>query len=211
MEERRVASNAAGRSGTHPSRRRLDRRLERGDLTRMSIIDATIDLFRSGSPQPTVDEIATRAGVSVRSVHHHFHGVEYLVRRATEVYSARHRSLIAAIPPHGPVDVRIRAICHQRRLLFEAVAPVLLANYLRAKGSPEENDIVSEYRILLRRQLAGTLRPEILARGAHAQILFDALDVATGWQSWLSLRFEGGRSPSAAEDVMVYAVSVLLR
>jgi hypothetical protein len=147
----------------------------------------------------------------VRSVHHHFHGVEYLVRRATELHAARYRSLIAAIPPHGPVEVRIQAICHQRRLLFEAVTPVLLANYLRAKGSPKENDVVSEYRILLRRQLAGTLRPEILARGTHARTLFDALDVATGWHSWLSLRFEGDRSPSAAEEVMVYAVSLLLR
>jgi AcrR family transcriptional regulator len=210
MDERRVASNAAGEGGTHPLRRRLDRRLARGDATRLSIMDATIDLIRSGSPQPTIPQIAARAEVSVRSVHHHFHGVETLLRCATQLQSERYRSLIASIPAHGPVTIRVRALCHQRRLLFEAIAPVLLANYLRTKGSPEENGVVAEYRELLRRQLVITLRPEILAQGPQARNLLDALDLATGWQSWLTLRIEGNRSPSAAEQTMAFWVSLLL-
>jgi AcrR family transcriptional regulator len=211
MEERRVASAAAGGAGAHPMRRRLDRRSARGDATRLSIMDAMIELIRSGTPQPTIDQIAARSEVSVRSVHHHFHGVETLLRRATQLHSDRCRSLITGIPARGPVEVRLVALCHQRRFLFEAIAPVLLANYLRAKGSPEVDGVISQYRLLLRRQLAVTLRPEIEAKGPHARNLLDALDVATGWQCWLSLRIEGSRSPAAAEQVVLYAVSLLLR
>jgi AcrR family transcriptional regulator len=174
-------------------------------------MDSIIDLFRSGNLEPTVEEIAERAEVSVRSVHHHFSGVDYLVRRATEVYSERHRSLISALPPHGPLEVRLRAICHQRRLLFDEVGPVLLANYLRANGAPDDGNVVTEYRSLLLRQLATTLRPELLARGSHAQLLLDSLEVATSWLTWVSLRTQGGRSATSAEGVMVFTVTLLLR
>ncbi len=211
MDERRVAPSATGGSGTHPPGRKPDRRLARGDDTRATIVDATIALIRSGNPRPTVAEVARRAGVSVRLVHHHFHGVESLVLQAAELHSERYRSLITRLPPHGPVSIRVRAICHQRRLLFEALAPVLLAVILRAGGSSDKNDVVSEYRVLLRTQLAATLQPEMLAHGGEARILLDAIEVATGWQSWLSLRLEGGRSPAEAERVMYYAVSLLLR
>ena len=50
-----------------------------------------------------------------------------------------------------------------------------------------------------------------MAREGQARILLDALEVATGWQTWLSLRTEGGRSATSAEGVMVYTVMLLLR
>jgi AcrR family transcriptional regulator len=179
----------------------------RGVRTRNAIVEAAIELIESGNPRPTSREVANQAGVSVRLLFHHFEDVHVLYRSAVEMQSSRNRSLIGIIPPHGPLDRRIRAICHQRRQLFEAITPVL-----RASGSGDANlpGALSDLRTLLRHQLTVSLRPEILARGGDAPLLLESLDLAAGWQNWTALRFGAGRSASQAEQVMVYTVTILL-
>ncbi len=184
-----------------------DGRVARGARTRMAIVEATIDLIESGNPRPSTSEVALRAGVSVRLLFHHFADVPLLFRSAAELASARSRPLIGMIPPHGPVDVRIRAMCRQRRQLFEAIAPVLLATQAR---TTDLGDVLADLRSLLRRQLVVSLRPEILAQGRSAPVLLESLDQAAGWQNWTSLRFDAGRSAGQAEQVMVYTLTVLL-
>ncbi len=194
-------------SGANLDREPLDGRLARGLRTRNSIVEAMIELIESGNPRPTSREVADRAGVSVRVLFHHFEHVPGLYRRAVERQSSRSRSLIGIIPPNGPLDARIRAICRQRRQLFEAIGPVLRASEARDPGLPGG---LSDLRALLRQQLAVSLRPEILSHGGDAPLLLETLDLAAGWQNWTALRFEAGRSASQAEQVMVYTVTVLL-
>jgi AcrR family transcriptional regulator len=196
-----------GGSGSNGDGEPLDGRLARGVRTRNSIVEAIIELIESGNPRPTNREVADQAGVSVRVLFHHFEGVPVLYRSAVELQSSRSRSLIGIIPPHGPLDVRIRAICRQRRQLFEAIAPVVRASEARDSNLP---DVLPDLRALLRHQLTVSLRPEILSRGGDAPVLLESLDVAAGWQNWRTLRFNAGRSASQAEQVMVYTVTVLL-
>jgi AcrR family transcriptional regulator len=173
-------------------------------------MDAAIELIRSGNPKPTVQQVATSAGISVRSVHHHFPGIRVVLGRATELQSARHRTLINNIPPVGPVSIRVKAICRQRRLLFEAIAPMLRAVDVWSRRSRDGHRVVAEYRSLLHDQLASTLGPEIRSRGEGGDILLQALEQATAWQSWYSSRFEQGISPAEAEELMVFTVLRLL-
>jgi len=200
-----------GRSGTGAGRARssvaIDGRVARGARTRYSIVEATIDLIESGNPRPTSRQVAAAAGVSVRLVFHHFDDVEMLYLDAVELQSSRTRSLIGIIPPHGPVGLRVAAICHQRRQLFEAIAPVLTAALARTGN---RYDLLADRRALLRHQLVVGLRPEILSRGPSAPVLLESLDVAAGWQSWTSLRVEARRSADEAEQVMAYTIIGLL-
>lgn len=184
-----------------------DGRVARGARRRASIGEATINLIQSGNPQPTTQQVADEAGVSVRLLFHHFEDVQMLYLNAAELQSSRARSLIAIIPPHGPVDLRVAAICHQRRQLFETIAPVLTAVLARTGN---RSDLMADERALLRHQLMVGLRPEILSRGKSARVLLESLDVATGWQSWTSLRVEARRSADEAERVMVYTLTRLL-
>lgn len=185
----------------------IDGRVARGARTRYSIVEATIDLIESGNPRPTSRQVAAAAGVSVRLVFHHFDDVEMLYLDAVELQSSRTRSLIGIIPPHGPVGLRVAAICHQRRQLFEAIAPVLTAALARTGN---RYDLLADRRALLRHQLVVGLRPEILSRGPSAPVLLESLDVAAGWQSWTSLRVEARRSADEAEQVMAYTIIGLL-
>ncbi len=188
----------------------MDRRLIRGDRTRRAIIEAMIALLEAGNVHPTARQVAEQAHVSVRSLFHHFEDVDTLFLGAAQLHAVRHRPLIVAIPPHGPLQPRVRATCHQRRNLFETIAPVHRVVQTRSERLPALAALLADHRSLLRRQLAVTLAPELGTRGPGAELLLEALELATGWETWHALRDHTRHSASSAERVTVYTVSRLL-
>jgi TetR/AcrR family transcriptional regulator of autoinduction and epiphytic fitness len=206
---RNVARGAITGDGSRPMPS-SDRRLIRGERTREAIVEAEVELIDAGNPRPSVRQVAERAGISVSQIYYHFGSVEVLVVKAAAMQVSRHCLVVAVIPPRGPVDVRIRATCHQRRRVLETVAPVLRVAYSRGPGSPPLDDVLAEQRALLRRQVAATFGPELSSRGPQGGLLLEALDVATGWQTWDALRLHRGHSASAAEKFVVYWVTDLL-
>ena len=56
----------------------VDGRTQRGERNREAIVEALVECYGDGLLQPSVDEVAARAGVSARSVHNHFVDVEAL-------------------------------------------------------------------------------------------------------------------------------------
>ena len=205
-----VASGADTEDDCRATDMPLDRRLARGVRTRRDIADALIDLINRGNPHPSTRLVAARAGVSLRTVYHHFGDVDILFHSAVRLHLSRHQSLVADIAPRGPTEARTRAVCHQRRQLFEAIGPVLLVAHARAQRSPGLHEVLVRHRSLLRQQLAFTLGPEIAARGSEASVVLEALEMATGWQSWNALRFEAARSASSAEQFMAFAAIRIL-
>lgn len=188
--------------------------MARGQQTRRLLAEALVGLVDSGTAAPTTRQVATRAGVSVRVVFHHFHGTEGLVVAALSLQSERHRGVLFAIPPRGPPDLRIRALCRQRRLYFEELTPLyrLARARVHARGDVGTGlaELLAEDRARLRRQLTRTLAPEVEARGVHSGELLDALVQATGWDAWRALRDVRLLSPAAAERAMAFTAERLL-
>ena len=209
------AADASGAAGAGKSTDRADAsndgRLLRGRRTRIEIIDAAIDLIQGGNPHPTSRQIAAHAGVSVRVIFYHFDNVGIVLKHAAARQFLRHRPLIAFLPAVGPVETRIQATCHQRRQLYEAVAPMFAMAYTEAMVSDGVGAVLAETRAQLCQQVMVTLRPEISARGSGAQPLLDSLVLASGWQNWDMLRSHMGYSATAAEHLMVRSLTDLLR
>jgi AcrR family transcriptional regulator len=193
-----------------PRRRLLDGRLAKGEQTRRSVVEALVDLVDAGLTTPTSRQVADRAGVSVRLIFHHFGGVHGVLLAAVALQAERHRSVLFAIPARGPPALRIQALCRQRRLYFEEMTPVFRVALARAHAEAELRELLAEDRTLLCGQLALTLAPEIRERGADADALLDALEHATGWEAWRSLRDARGNSAPSAERAMVFAAGRLL-
>ncbi len=188
-----------------------DRRRERSSRTRTQILDALIALVESGNPKPSSRQIAERAGVARRSVFHHFEDVNLLYLGAVELQLARHRSLVVPVAPRGPLTVRIRLLCRQRRNLYEMVGPVLRAATTRIADASGLDSLLAEELRLLRDQLAAALAPELAQRGVGAELVLDTLAMVTGWEQWQALRFSARRTPASAEDRMADAVARILR
>jgi AcrR family transcriptional regulator len=188
-----------------------DRRTLRGERTRNELVDSVIQLLEAGNHRPTIAEVAERAGVSRRIISYHFHRVDVLFGNAAATQVERYRFLIAELPPRGPVDTRIRATCHQRRQLFEAISPILRMVRPGVDDSPGVRAVLAGLHAELLHQVLVTLGPEISSQGPDAPVLLQTVDAATGWEQWDVLRIRIGCSPAAAERAMVYSVTHLFQ
>ncbi len=191
-------------------RRHLDGRVARGQQSRDLLVEALVTLVEEGATAPTAQGVADRAGVSVRLVFHHFRGVQGLLVAAVALQSERHRDILFAVPPRGPPSLRIGALCRQRRLYFEELMPLFRLASARTGTGPALQDLLADDRARLRRQLVGTLAPEVAGRGAEADDLLDALERATGWEAWRALRDVRAKSSAAAERAMAFTALRLL-
>ena len=191
-------------------RRHLDGRVARGQQSRTAITEALVHLVDAGVPAPTIQQVAERAGVSVRLVFHHFRTAHGLQAAAVALQAERFRHVLFAVPPRGPPELRTRALCRQRRLYFEALAPTRRMAGVGGAADPALHALLTEDRVRMRQQLADTFAPEMAGRGTDAVALLDALDQATGWEAWLALRDVRDHSAATAERAMAFTTLRLL-
>jgi AcrR family transcriptional regulator len=173
----------------------VDGRTERGARNREAIADALLGFYEEGDLQPSVPDIAARAGVSVRSVHNHFADVESMRAEVAERQWQRHAHLIE------PVST-INEMLEQRIAFFEAVTPVRRAALLSVHDSPTIAKNLARLDRILRRQLDALL-PEL---GADT---LEMLDLLTSWDAWNRLRAAQGLSVARARRVLERTITEL--
>ena len=195
---------AAGETG-------IDGRVQRAVQNRHAIVEALLALYRDGARQPTASQVAQRAGVSLRSVFHHFADMESLYAAVAARQFERLGPLGVAPPADLAIAERIRVLVDRRAELFETVAPVRRAARAQVHRSPTIADNLSRAAALLRAQVEETCAPELsrLARDARSELL-DALDCLTSWEAWERLRSGQHLSVSRAKRVVTRALAALL-
>ncbi len=187
------------------------RRLRR-DRNRDAVVDALLELIRSGEMAPSADAVAAHAGLSARSVFRYFDDIDDLCRVAiTHQLAAVRPVLRTEISAAGPLDERIAALVDQRVELFEAVGSVGTFARLRAPFQPLVAEQLDAARRLLRDRLRATLRPELDTLDVDAaDSIVAAADVLCSFESFRLLREGHGRTVAEAADVMTGGVRALL-
>ncbi len=185
-----------------------DRRAARGYFTKVVLADATIDLIQAGNPQPSSGQVAERAEVSWRTLFNHYR-IDALYGVAAATLVLRSRASIAPVPPVGPLSTRIDATCQQRRHLYDQIATVLHAVPSRPAATPLLDHVLDELATLLSEQIKRTFAREI-SRRSNGSDLADILDVPTGWESWITLRFGRDLSALAAQRHLAATMTRLL-
>jgi AcrR family transcriptional regulator len=175
----------------------VDGRVQRGERNREAIVDALLASYDAGNLQPSVPEVAARAGVSARSVHNHFADVEALRAEVAQRQWERHAHLL------GPV-ANVEALVEQRAAFFEAVTPVRRAALLSVHDSPTIARNLARLDRILRRQLAATF-PRL------DDDAFDALELVTSWDAWNRLRTAQGASVARARRILEGMIHTLLK
>jgi TetR/AcrR family transcriptional regulator of autoinduction and epiphytic fitness len=189
-----------------------DRRIERANRTRDSIVDALLALIVDGNFRPTAREIAARAGVSLRSLYVHFDDVEALFHAAAVRNHARLEELRISVPTDGPFEERLAAFVAKRAALYEAGKNVRTAAILQEPFSPALHSILEMARELGRAELDAVFAHELSGRasGRTAARKRAALDAITQPGSWEILRTQHGLSVETAKAVMADMVRSLL-
>jgi TetR/AcrR family transcriptional regulator, regulator of autoinduction and epiphytic fitness len=186
-----------------------DGRRLRGQRTQTKVLEALLELVAEGEMRPTAQAVSNRAGVSLRTVYHHFEDVEDVRRRALDLQRSRYQAGFRAIDQTLPIEERIVVFCRQVRRLFEAITPIRRSMLADDPVSAELREGRRRAREIRMAQLLSTF-PELGERSRDAKQLLAAVDVATSWPAWNYQRESLGRSAAACESVMATLMRALL-
>jgi AcrR family transcriptional regulator len=186
----------------------LDGRRLRRDRNRDAVVEALLDLYRSGNLAPSTDQIAERAGISARSLFRYFDDVDALIRTAV-ARQQEHLAPLYALSSSSdqPLAVRIERFVNDRARLLDAMGPVgQLARSIAAR-QPLIATELGRIRAVLRDQLVEVFGPELAVLPARERAdVLAGLDVACSWEARRLLRDDQGLSAAAATRVTALAV-----
>lgn len=185
----------------------MDGRTARALRTREAVVEALVALLEEGAAQPSVEEIAARAGVSERSIFGHFHDREGLFAAVSDHQSRRLRAEWGELPPpSAPLDERIDAFVAQRARIYELIGPVRRAGLLMEPFSETSQMAIASLRSLKRREAWRLFAPELdgdRVRGA-------ALAALASFSAWDALRTQQGLPLREAQAALRCGLAALL-
>jgi AcrR family transcriptional regulator len=183
-----------------------DGRVQRGERNHTAIVDATFALVGEGVLDPTAEQVATRAGVGLRSVFRHFRDMESLYAALDARVRSEVEPIAAAGEPSGPLAARARALVQRRARLYEHIAPYKRAANVHRLRSPFLNAQHGALVRVLREQLLRWL-PEL---AAAPRAVADAIELAASFEAWERLRGDQRLSAARAHAAVEAAVLALL-
>jgi TetR/AcrR family transcriptional regulator of autoinduction and epiphytic fitness len=179
-----------------------DGRRQRRIQNRDAVIDALVAMIDEGHYQPSAAEIATRAGISPRSLFRYFEDTDDLSRAAVERHFESAGPLFDLdVDASASTEVKIAAVVDARLRLFDAIAPGARVARIVSWRNTVVAERLRDTRAHLRRQVERAFAPEL---GDRPEVL-DAVDVLLSFESRDLLR------DSRRRTALVAALTALLR
>ena len=189
----------------------LDGRVARSHRTRAAIVDALIGLLEDGRVQPTVVEVAARAGVAPRTVFQHYPDREALFAAVSERRQARLDALMGEIDAAAPLAERVAALADQRARIYEWITPVRRAALLMEPFSASVHAALDGFRTVKRAEVCRVFATELATLGDDERPALEAaLGAVTSFSAWEALRTQQGLDVDAARDAMLRSLRALL-
>ena len=146
----------------------VDGRTARRDRNREAVLDAVHELFVERRSVPTVESVAERSGVSLRSIYRYFPDVSQLMTAALarRVENAEPLFHLAGLGEGALKDRVLRFVDH-RLDIYELAAPTIRAAFTLSGSAVAIRDQIERRRELLRDQAAQHFAPELAGCGAR--------------------------------------------
>ena len=190
----------------------VDGRTERRERNRLAALDAAFELFAEGTVLPSVDEVAARSGVSLRSMYRYFSDTQEMhllaLARRTQVAAPLYDLVRIG---EGTLEDRVERVVDQRLHLYDEMAPAIRMAFAIAPSLPAIRDQV----VARKQQLFGQLRRQFAAEldrcpdGIGEGVLL-CVDVLCQFESLERMVVEGGLSRRRARDTLCVGVFALL-
>ena len=180
---------------------------------RAHAIDTYLDLIMEGHLPPTIEQVASRSGISVPTLFRYFRNVEELLKHAAMRSAERHRHLFQ-VPEigMGSRDERIGRFTGLRVDLWEKTH--LLARLLRSSAlqKPEAARMLAFVRKVMADQIRAHFDTELrVFSPAHREDAVATVATLTSVESWEQFRFAHGRSPVQTRRAWSRAIDRALR
>jgi AcrR family transcriptional regulator len=191
---------------------REDGRQRRATISKALVVGALLDLLRAGEIDPSIRDIATRAGVSERTVFRHYEDTEQLFAAAVIEQLRRIAPLMDMPRTSGPRRGRVADLVRQRVRLYEELTPVMRAAMREAPLHPVIREGDDRFQAALRGQVNAVFAEEIASAPKKDQrLLVACLEAMTSWSVWESLRTTQRLGIDVAASVMKRGVDAVLR
>lgn len=195
-----------------PDRATLDGRVARRRRNVNAVLDVVLDLFAEEAMFPTIEQVAERSGLSLRSLYRYFSNPGELLEAAIK-RSREHGVERTRLPTigEGPLHRRIDDFVAMRVGLYEAVGPVYRATVANA---PRHSRIQAELTVTrndLCAQFERQFEPELdVLAEPDRQRLLAVGDLLTQLDAIDFLRRHRHLTPSEAETVLISTLRTLL-
>jgi AcrR family transcriptional regulator len=188
-----------------------DGRRLRSERTRQHIIEAYMVLLRETPRLPTANQIADRAGYSVRSLFERFPDLLALSLAAADAAFAQANAQAVVRDVNADRATRIRTQVKMRAQTCEEWLPLWRALILNQHLSGELQQRIRRVRAAIMARIELMYRPELstLDPTARRRVLI-ALEAITDFESWSRMREKAGLSVAEACTVWIRAVDSLL-
>lgn len=163
-------------------------------------------LVMEGDMSPSAARVAEEAGVSMRTVFRHFEDMDTLYREMAAIVEAEIRPLAEQTLAGATWNERLQHLLERRTEIFERIMPFRISGSLRRFSSKY---LMEDYTRFIRME-RNTLRAVLPTRVTSDAVLFGALEMATGFQSWRRLRQDQKLSRRDAQEVIAFTVGCLL-
>ncbi len=188
-----------------------DGRTVRAERTRQALVDSLLSLLDEGVLTPTAAAIATRAGVSERSVFQHFPDREALFEAVAREQYDRVLPTLRPIDTTLPLDERIAQFTEQRARLYELIGGVRRAALLIEHESSSVAGWLATARQAKAAEAERVFRRELDSVPAdERESLRSALVVLCSWSAWDGWRTHQRLSVSRARAALRTALAALL-
>ena len=182
-----------------------DGRRRRSLDSRARIVAAMLELTRESAIVPSAEQVASRAGVGLRTVFRHFQDMDSLYSEIARPFEAELRAWAQRPFKGANWQDRVVELIARRGAAFEIVAPFRRASdalrHSSAVLQAEHATLTTTLRAILR---------GLIPKGAVDAATFEALDLLLGYEAWSRLRREQGLSPAQARKVLQAAVKALI-
>lgn len=190
----------------------VDGRVARRQRNISAVLDVVLEMFGEEAMFPTIEQVATRSGLSLRSLYRYFADpgelLEATIRRSRE--QGLEVGRIHAIG-QGSLDERIEEFVSIRLRTHDAFGSVHRASMANAAQHPRVREELERTRQDLREQFEIQFSSELAARAnASGADLLSAGDLLTQLQSIDYLRRDRNLSVAATKSVLVKGLHSLL-
>lgn len=190
-----------------------DGRTLRAEENRRKVSLAMLELLREGVMQPTREQVAERARLSLRSVYHHYSNMEELHEETCRIQFLSIGELVNDPPTtrDNTLESRVEAFVALRAELYERITPVRRSAMVWIYRSTALATGIAGLSETLRKQLFRTFQSEFESLDdVHLEPLLDALEAATSWEAWDFMRARKGFPPGRARRAMNTVIEGLL-
>lgn len=163
--------------GAMAGQNQTDGRTLRRTRNREAVLDAVLEIFEEGTLDPSIDDVAIRAGVSNRSIYRYFTDRDHLIRTAMSHAMARVGPDLMLEPQNnGDLASRVERFVDHRLALYDRTSSIIRAAKLASATEPLIAEQFDMSRLMLRQQFLNHFGPELgpLPDGAQKRAVIAA-------------------------------------